>query len=85
LRLLARDRALFVGALLFGAAATGLGAPVDFVLFGLMLAGVALFHHHTLQVALAGLAIIVSTSSSSAVSAAAPDSTALRCTWLTSG
>jgi hypothetical protein len=27
-------------------AAVGLGAAVDFVLFGLMLAGVALFHHH---------------------------------------
>ena len=35
-----------------------LGVPVDFVLFGLTLLGVALFHHHTLQVALAGLAAI---------------------------
>lgn len=34
------------------------GIPVDFVLFGLTLAGVALFHRHTLQVALTGLAII---------------------------
>jgi hypothetical protein len=58
LRLLARDRALFVGALLLAAAAVGLGAPLDFALFGLMLAGVAVFHHHTLQVALAGLAVI---------------------------
>jgi len=32
---------------------------VEFVLFGLTLAGVALFHHHTLQVALIGLAVIV--------------------------
>ena len=32
--------------------------PVDFILFGLTLAGVALFHHHTLQVALIGLAVI---------------------------
>ena len=35
------------------------GVPVDFVLFGLTLAGVALFHHHTLQVALTGLAVII--------------------------
>jgi Na+/H+ antiporter NhaD/arsenite permease-like protein len=35
-----------------------LGIPVEFILFGLTLAGVALFHHHTLQVALAGLASI---------------------------
>jgi Na+/H+ antiporter NhaD/arsenite permease-like protein len=34
------------------------GIPVDFILFGLTLAGVALFHHYTLQVALAGLAVI---------------------------
>ncbi len=32
--------------------------PVDFVLFALTLAGVALFHHHTLQVALIGLGVI---------------------------
>ncbi len=32
--------------------------PVDFILFGLTLAGVALFHHHTLRVALIGLATI---------------------------
>jgi Na+/H+ antiporter NhaD/arsenite permease-like protein len=34
------------------------GIPVDFILFGLTLLGVALFHHHTLPVALAGLAAI---------------------------
>ena len=34
------------------------GIPVDFVLFALTLLGVALFHHHTLQVALMGLAVI---------------------------
>ncbi len=34
------------------------GVPVDFILFGLTLLGVALFHHHTLRVALTGLAII---------------------------
>ena len=39
--------------------ATVFGIPVEFLLFGLTLAGVALFHHHTLQVALSGLAAIV--------------------------
>ena len=36
-----------------------LGIPVDFILFALILIGVAVFHHHTLRVALTGLAIIV--------------------------
>jgi Na+/H+ antiporter NhaD/arsenite permease-like protein len=44
------------------AAASGppevLGIPVDFILFALTLLGVALFHHHTLRVALIGLATI---------------------------
>jgi Na+/H+ antiporter NhaD/arsenite permease-like protein len=31
------------------------GVPIDFILFGLTLLGVALFHHHTLRVALTGL------------------------------
>ena len=35
-----------------------LGIPVDFILFGLTLLGVAVFHHHTLPIALAGLAAI---------------------------
>src|SRR5688500_9967513 len=35
------------------------GIPVDFILFALTLIGVAVFHHHTLQVALTGLATIV--------------------------
>jgi Na+/H+ antiporter NhaD/arsenite permease-like protein len=35
------------------------GVPVEFVLFGLTLVGVALFHHRVLQVALSGLAVIV--------------------------
>lgn len=34
------------------------GIPVDFILFGLILLGVAIFHHHTLRVALTGLVII---------------------------
>jgi Na+/H+ antiporter NhaD/arsenite permease-like protein len=58
-RLLKHERGLIVSALVLGGAAAGLGAPVDFVLFGLTLAGIALFHHHTLQVALTGLAAIV--------------------------
>jgi Na+/H+ antiporter NhaD/arsenite permease-like protein len=35
-----------------------LGIPVDFILFGFTLLGVALFHRHTLAIALAGLAVI---------------------------
>ncbi|MCM2251495.1 MAG: citrate transporter [Ramlibacter sp.] len=34
------------------------GIPLDFILFALTLLGVALFHHHTLGVALTGLAVI---------------------------
>ncbi len=34
------------------------GVPIDFVLFGLTLLGVALFQRHTLRVALTGLAVI---------------------------
>ena len=34
------------------------GIPLDFILFALTLLGVALFHHHTLAVALTGLAAI---------------------------
>jgi Na+/H+ antiporter NhaD/arsenite permease-like protein len=57
-RMLARERGLFAGAAVIAAACAALGVPVEFVLFGLTLAGVALFHHHTLQVALTGLAAI---------------------------
>ncbi|MEP7182393.1 MAG: citrate transporter [Betaproteobacteria bacterium] len=32
--------------------------PIDFILFGLTLLGVAMFHHHTLRVALTGLGVI---------------------------
>jgi Na+/H+ antiporter NhaD/arsenite permease-like protein len=59
LRLLERERGLFAGAIVIAVACIALGVPVDFVLFGLTLAGVALFHHHTLQVALIGLAVIL--------------------------
>ena len=34
------------------------GIPIDFILFGLTLLGVALFHHYTLRVALGGLITI---------------------------
>jgi Na+/H+ antiporter NhaD/arsenite permease-like protein len=51
-------RALVAGAVVVAAACAVLGVPFEFVLFGLTLAGVALFHHHTLQVALTGLAAI---------------------------
>src|SRR5258706_14267509 len=58
-RLLARERGLFAGAAVIAVACATFGVPFEFVLFGLTLAGVALFHHHTLQVALVGLAVIV--------------------------
>ena len=35
------------------------GVPVDFILFGAILLGVAVFHHHTFRVAVIGLAIVV--------------------------
>jgi Na+/H+ antiporter NhaD/arsenite permease-like protein len=59
--------ALFVGLLATSvSAATGTppeppaiaGIPIDFILFAATLLGVALFHHHTLKVALIGLATI---------------------------
>jgi Na+/H+ antiporter NhaD/arsenite permease-like protein len=59
LRLIEKERGLFAGAVVIAAACAALGVPVDFVLFALILAGVALFHHHTLQVALVGLAVIL--------------------------
>jgi Na+/H+ antiporter NhaD/arsenite permease-like protein len=59
LRFLAHERGLFAGVVVLAGIAYALGAPFDFVLFGLMLGGVAIFHHHTLQVALTGLAVIV--------------------------
>ncbi|MEI6721194.1 MAG: citrate transporter, partial [Betaproteobacteria bacterium] len=57
-RVIAHERGLFGGALVLGGAAAALGVPVDFILFALTLAGVALFHHHTLGVALTGLVVI---------------------------
>jgi len=57
-RFIANERGLFVGALILGGVALEFGVPTDFVLFGLTLAGVALFHRHVLWVALIGLAVI---------------------------
>jgi Na+/H+ antiporter NhaD/arsenite permease-like protein len=71
--LVLRQLAAFAGLLLgavcspaLAAPATGsmpvvsvFGIPLDFILFALTLLGVALFHHHTLRVALIGLAAIV--------------------------
>lgn len=34
------------------------GIPLDFVLFALVLVGVAIFHHHTFEVALVGLIVV---------------------------
>jgi Na+/H+ antiporter NhaD/arsenite permease-like protein len=34
------------------------GVPIDFLLFGLTLIGVALFHHHTLPIAVGGMVVI---------------------------
>jgi Na+/H+ antiporter NhaD/arsenite permease-like protein len=49
---------LFAGAIVIGVLCALSGVPIDFVLFGLTLIGVALFHHYVLQVALTGLAVI---------------------------
>ena len=62
-----------------------LGIPVDFILFGLTLLGVALFHDHTLAVALTGLAAITFTSSFSPASNSVRVSLGLRCTCSTNG
>ncbi len=56
--LASRLPAFLFAAVVLGAGAWMAGVPMDFVLFGLTLAGVAMFHHHTLQVALLGLAAI---------------------------
>ena len=42
----------------YAAAMALLGIPVDFILFGLTLLGVALFHNRTFEIALMGLAVI---------------------------
>jgi Na+/H+ antiporter NhaD/arsenite permease-like protein len=57
-RVVANARGLFAGALILGAVALEVGVPLDFVLVGLTLAGVALFHRQVLWVALIGAAVI---------------------------
>jgi Na+/H+ antiporter NhaD/arsenite permease-like protein len=52
------SKALFGAALVVGVVCALIGVPIEFVLFGVTLAAVALFHHYTLQVALTGLAVI---------------------------
>lgn len=52
--------AVVVGAVLSGATPPRLfGIPAEFLLFGLTLAGVAVLHHRTFEVAVTGLAFIV--------------------------
>ena len=41
-----------------GRTARFIGIPIDFILFALILAGIALFHRHTLAIAVTGLAVI---------------------------
>ena len=53
------NKALFGGAVVIGVICALIGVPIEFVLFGLTLVGVALFHTRVLQVALIGLAVIV--------------------------
>src|SRR3954451_19156403 len=58
-RLVFHERARLAGVIVAGAICAALGVAFEFVLFGATLAGVAVFHRHTLQVALSGLAAIV--------------------------
>lgn len=58
-RLIFHERTLLVAIVSVGTVCTVFGIPFEFVLFGATLAGVAVFHRHTLPVALAGLAAIV--------------------------
>jgi Na+/H+ antiporter NhaD/arsenite permease-like protein len=52
------NKILFAGAVVIGVICAAIGVPIEFVLFGLTLVGVALFHHYVLQVALTGLAVV---------------------------
>jgi Na+/H+ antiporter NhaD/arsenite permease-like protein len=58
-RLLAHERMPLLLVIIAAAGCVASGVPLEFALFGATLAGVALFHRHTLQVALTGLAFIV--------------------------
>jgi Na+/H+ antiporter NhaD/arsenite permease-like protein len=57
-RVMSRERGLFVLAGIVAIGAVTYGAPIEFALFAMTLAGVALFHHQTLYVALTGLAVV---------------------------
>ena len=52
------NKMLFAAAVVIGAVCAAAGVPIDFVLFGLTLVAVALFHHYVLPVALTGLAVV---------------------------
>jgi Na+/H+ antiporter NhaD/arsenite permease-like protein len=58
-RLAYHERVAIIAVVALGAVCTAFGIPFEFVLFGATLAGVAVFHRHTLQVALIGLSAIV--------------------------
>ena len=58
-RLAYHERVAIIAIVALGAVCTAFGIPFEFVLFGATLAGVAVFHRHTLQVALTGLSAIV--------------------------
>ncbi|HEY1288517.1 MAG TPA: hypothetical protein VGF58_09365 [Burkholderiales bacterium] len=58
-RLVLHERTALATVATAGAACVAVGTPFEFILFGVTLCGVALFHRHTLQVALAGLVCIV--------------------------
>jgi Na+/H+ antiporter NhaD/arsenite permease-like protein len=57
--MVAATPAAAIAAMAGGAAPRFLGAPIEFFLFGLTLAGIAVFHRHTLKVAVAGLVVIL--------------------------
>jgi Na+/H+ antiporter NhaD/arsenite permease-like protein len=58
MRVLTRERSLFLLAGIIAIGAVNIGAPIEFALFAMTLVGVALFHHSTLYVALIGLAVV---------------------------
>jgi Na+/H+ antiporter NhaD/arsenite permease-like protein len=58
-RLVFHERSLLVAIVAVAVVCAVFGVPFEFVLFGVTLAGVAVFHRHTLPVAVAGLTAIV--------------------------
>ena len=61
------------------------GIPVDFILFALTLLGVAVFHHHTLPVALTGLPSLPPTNWPSRASSSATAGRVSPAIWRTNG